>query len=182
VLSIADSPAVEMVLSVMRMAAYGEHNRREMRRMLLAVATLLPQVGIWTCHFLPDTGGLFVSHSAPLPPELRELLDKGQSLGLLGFYSSIVKALQLGGERVGRAVLLSLAGFGDEIEQYVDMEGNDLMGFLNYWEEKGREKNVEPPSGSNKIQLMTIHKAKGLAFPIVFLPFTDQDLMPMIQG
>ena len=54
--------------------------------------------------------------------------------------------------------------------------GNDLGQFLEYWERKARSLSVSTPKSSNAVQIMTIHKSKGLQFPIVILPFADWEM------
>lgn len=48
--------------------------------------------------------------------------------------------------------------------------------FLKWWEEEGQSKNLPSPETANAIQVMTIHKSKGLAFRAVFIPFCDWSL------
>ncbi|RZL17046.1 MAG: hypothetical protein EOO89_09880 [Pedobacter sp.] len=51
-----------------------------------------------------------------------------------------------------------------------------ISAFLNWWEEEGYNKNLPSPETANAIQVMTIHKAKGLAFRAVLIPFCDWSL------
>ncbi len=41
------------------------------------------------------------------------------------------------------------------------------------WEEKGKSKKIVLPAGSNAIQLLTIHKSKGMEFEAVIIPFCN---------
>lgn len=46
--------------------------------------------------------------------------------------------------------------------------------FLDYWKNQGCKKSIPSPK-RNAVQIMTIHKSKGLEFPVVIFPFADQN-------
>jgi ATP-dependent exoDNAse (exonuclease V) beta subunit len=50
---------------------------------------------------------------------------------------------------------------------------NDISNFLRWWDEKGKIHSVNVNDNSNAIKLMTVHKAKGLEFKAVLIPFFD---------
>ncbi len=52
-------------------------------------------------------------------------------------------------------------------------EGPSLSRFLDFWYEGGLEERVGLPENIHAVRILTIHKAKGLEFPVVFIPFTD---------
>jgi ATP-dependent exoDNAse (exonuclease V) beta subunit len=66
-----------------------------------------------------------------------------------------------------------LLGFQDAVLEFVSRERNDLGAFLEWWEEQKEEKSIIAPTGSGAMQLMTIHKAKGLQFKYVIIPFCN---------
>lgn len=47
--------------------------------------------------------------------------------------------------------------------------------FLEYWEKSGSKLSVPSAEGSDAIRIMTIHKSKGLEFPVVIFPFAEED-------
>ncbi len=50
-----------------------------------------------------------------------------------------------------------------------------IADFLNYWEKNGEKFSIPSPEGENAVRIMTIHKSKGLEFPVVIMPFADED-------
>ncbi len=50
--------------------------------------------------------------------------------------------------------------------------------FLEAWDKGGAEEKLPMPEGMDAVRIMTIHKAKGLEFPVVILPWTHFGLRP----
>jgi ATP-dependent helicase/nuclease subunit A len=53
-----------------------------------------------------------------------------------------------------------------------------LSHFLQFWEEGGMEEKIGLPEEISAVRVLTVHKAKGLEFPVVFIPFTNWRLEP----
>nr|WP_255715312.1 UvrD-helicase domain-containing protein [Paracrocinitomix mangrovi] len=66
-----------------------------------------------------------------------------------------------------------LLHFLEQIHQYEKGHGNNIIGFVEWFDDKGRNEAVQSPEGAEAVQVMTIHAAKGLQFPIVICPFFD---------
>ncbi len=69
-----------------------------------------------------------------------------------------------------------LQAFQDLVLEYFSGEHRDLGDFLDWWEEKGKQKSVQLPEDMDAIRVMTIHKSKGLEFRAVIIPFCDWKL------
>jgi ATP-dependent exoDNAse (exonuclease V) beta subunit len=61
----------------------------------------------------------------------------------------------------------------DEALQVSLKESPDLATFLSHWNKRKEKLSIVAPEGLNAITIMTIHKAKGLEFPIVIFPYAN---------
>ncbi len=68
-----------------------------------------------------------------------------------------------------------IQSFMDHVQDYVSSNGNDLRGFLKWWENESP--SISSPSSGDSVRVMTIHKSKGLDFPYVIIPFVEEITM-----
>jgi ATP-dependent helicase/nuclease subunit A len=61
----------------------------------------------------------------------------------------------------------------DCISQYAIQNGPDTGRFLEWWQENNEKLSVQMSDEENAVKISSIHKSKGLEYPIVILPFTD---------
>lgn len=66
--------------------------------------------------------------------------------------------------------------FLDFIFQFCQKNQGDIITFLTYWEQKKDTISISSPEHQNAVNIMTIHKSKGLEFPVVIFPFADLPL------
>ncbi|MGK7395584.1 MAG: UvrD-helicase domain-containing protein [Candidatus Cyclobacteriaceae bacterium M3_2C_046] len=109
-----------------------------------------------------------------IPPAFFKNKWMYQNLGLYELIEQLIQVFQL-----NRFLpqIPYLQAFQDLILEYnQNGNGNNLDQFLDYWELTGSNKSLQIPSEVNAMQVMTIHKSKGLQFKVVIIPFCDWNL------
>jgi len=74
--------------------------------------------------------------------------------------------------------LAYLQAFVDQISVFERNHASELTSFLSWWEENGHRFTIPVSDSIDAINVMTIHKSKGLEFSHVFIPFLDWSLLP----
>ncbi|WP_299680156.1 UvrD-helicase domain-containing protein [uncultured Dokdonia sp.] len=94
-----------------------------------------------------------------------------ESLSLYEGTEYIIRAFHM--EKEADAYLF---GYLNAIFEYTQRNNGGLIGFLTYWEEKKDKLSIVAPPQSDAIQIMSVHKSKGLEFDIVIYPYADSEL------
>ena len=74
-----------------------------------------------------------------------------------------------------------LQSFLNEAFNFSQKKESGKAGFLDFWEQKKDKLSISVPEGYNAVQIMTIHKSKGLEFPCVIYPFANTDIYRELQ-
>lgn len=53
---------------------------------------------------------------------------------------------------------------------------SSIADFIEHWNTIGSDKKIPASEGEDAVKLMTIHKSKGLEFPVVIFPFADYQI------
>ncbi len=69
-----------------------------------------------------------------------------------------------------------LYAFLDLVSDYIKRGKADLSSFLDWWDVSGVKKSISSPPDQDAVNVMTIHKSKGLGIRVVIVPFVDWKL------
>lgn len=69
-----------------------------------------------------------------------------------------------------------IAAFQDIVFDFADRGSNSIREFLDYWDTTAHSTSLDAPDGLDAISVMTIHKAKGLEFKCVHLPYCSYEM------
>ena len=65
--------------------------------------------------------------------------------------------------------------FLDAVLSFSEKNGSCITSFLSWWEDRLEKESIVVPEDNNAVEVMTIHKSKGLSFDIVMIPFNWED-------
>jgi len=167
-LLVGNSDAVRFIVATMK-RVFGENNNINRGEML----------GYYTlAKNRPDEN--FKNTFSDLNEAEKEIYPEG----FAGFLGSIVaKPLFEMGEAIieffglndGGADMAAISFFQDQVLAYMNNKGSDIRGFTEWWIDQGFKANIVLSGDQDAISIMTIHKAKGLQFKVVIVPFISWD-------
>ncbi len=124
----------------------------------------------------------------PLAEQVRLFISEGSNFDALGSVlaemqtlalPALVEALAGSGlmpSEVRRRDAVFISAFQDIVLEYCEERPTDIASFLTWWERKRQSASIASPKDTDAVRIITIHKAKGLEYPCVIVPFVTSDL------
>lgn len=103
---------------------------------------------------------------------ITQIMKSIQSSTLPALVETIVE--QFVPQEIKDSDAMYIAAFQDKVTEYCGIYTSDVTSFLQWWKEKASDKaSISSPEDTDAVQVMTIHKAKGLEFKCVIIPCAD---------
>ncbi|TQD40581.1 UvrD-helicase domain-containing protein [Haloflavibacter putidus] len=115
----------------------------------------------------------------PLPDFFKSLESIGINFAIENFYNlPLYDAVEYSLRSFGLANTSNayLQFFLDTIYTYTQKHKDGIQGFVNFWGNKKDSLSISAPETIDAVQILTIHKSKGLEFPIVIYPYADEKI------
>ena len=164
-LLIANYPSVLFVQSLLT------HLNNESDQLALATASYYYEVVI---KHTPVSDGLFRREGGMRLPEF--FMEARIALRQLPVYECVERILQLFPDLLVPNAYLQ--GFMDSVLEYSSTNDTTISGFLEWWNRIKGGRSITSAPEAEAVQIITIHKSKGLEFPVVIMPFVDWSIVP----
>ena len=105
-----------------------------------------------------------------LPDEFLRRSRQLIQLSLFELTEELIRLFALGEQT---EELAYLQAFQDAVLEFAAREKTDLGSFLDWWEIYKEKKSIQVSAAVDAVNILTIHKSKGLQFKYVIIPFCD---------
>ena len=177
-LKIASSTAIKLIVNVLKLLIVSPANSALYKANCIALYAQLHEKSINGDNYFALKETPIENMKHVLPADFCENYKIWLGLPVSELIEKIVTAFGLDTYQKNNInpFLPYLLAFRDLTNKAAKMGEKGISSFLSWWEEEGHNKNLPSPETANAIQVMTIHKSKGLAFRAVFIPFCDWPL------
>ncbi len=105
-----------------------------------------------------------------------DFISRKEYLRQLSLYELVEQLIAIFGLNVHDTEIPYLMAFQDVVVDYSRKEGGGTGPFLEWWEEHCGSFSVSSNDRQDAIRIMTVHKAKGLQFKVVLIPFAEWNI------
>lgn len=172
-LMVANNGAIQLIINTLKVLVGIDAQTALYKANCVALYNGLHHLETPSTNFLGLTGKSLSSLSGVLPKSLCENWQLWMQLPLVELVENLIDAYKIASLKEHIPYLLA---FRDLIANATRAGEKGIVNFLTWWDEDGIKKSLPSPEEANAVQVITIHKSKGLAFRAVFVPFCNWDL------
>ena len=174
-LLVAQSPQVKLIMSVLEYV----HEPSNMEAKLEVINYITSHLDVGDPHLfrvkcIPLNRSIFFKILEPLG-----LIFSPKTALQLSIYESveyIISSFQL-----AKTSNAYIQFFLDFVLEFTQKPTSSTRQFIDHFNLKKDNLSVVTPKGINAVQIMTVHKSKGLEFPVVIFPFAELDIYKELE-
>ncbi len=110
-----------------------------------------------------------------LPTDFSENIQDFKHLTLFELCEKLIHVFKLNEQKTE---IPFIRAFEELISNFTAENGSNVYSFIEFWNENSHKHSVQISEIKDSMQVMTIHKAKGLDFKVVIMPFVNWELNP----
>lgn len=172
-LMVANNSAVQLIVNTLKVLVGIDSQTALYKANSISLYHRLQQKAISPVAYLGLTGKSLSNLSSLLPKSLCENWQTWMQLPLIELVENLIEAYELSKLKQHIPYLLA---FRDLVANATRLGEKGIVNFLTWWDEDGVRQSLPSPDEANAVQIVTIHKSKGLAFRAVFVPFCNWEL------
>lgn len=180
-LKISSSSAVKLVVAVLQLIVKGNAkkgvNTDDRRNSKVEMDEFISSYNYIYCNN-PDLSATEIIEryfSDDSNIDVSDILKEVHTVALPALVENII--IKVVPEKLRQSDVAFLAAFQDEVLEYCQMYPADIASFVRWWNDTGAKKSsISSPEDTDAVQIMTIHKSKGLEFKCVIIPYADWSL------
>jgi len=178
-LLISNNSAIQLIINTLKVLISLESQSALYKANCIALYRSLHEKEIDANYYLNLTNKPLSTLTAVLPAALCENWQSWLQLPLAELVEILIESYGLKNLTANLPYLLA---FRDLTASAGKLGEKGIIAFLTWWEEDGIKKSLPSPEGADAIQIITIHKSKGLAFRAVFVPFCNWEIKGKPNG
>lgn len=178
-LLISNNSAIQLIINTLKVLIGLETQTALYKANCIALYHSLHEKEIDANYYLNLTNKPLNTLTAVLPVALCENWQSWLQLPLAELVEILIESYGLKNLPANLPYLLA---FRDLTATAGKLGEKGIISFLTWWEEDGIKKSLPSPEGADAIQIITIHKSKGLAFRAVFVPFCNWEIKGKPNG
>lgn len=172
-LQISNNIGVRLIIDTMKALIGLDSETTLYKANCIALYNSLQNITPDASHYLNLNHTSFSGLTAVLPASLCANWQSWMQLPLPELVEILIDSYGLGQMETHLPYLLA---FRDLAANATRLGEKGIVAFLNWWDEEGVNKSLPSPESADAIQVITIHKSKGLAFRAVFIPFCNWEI------
>ncbi|RZM29718.1 MAG: DNA helicase UvrD [Pedobacter sp.] len=176
-----NNSAVKLILNTLQVMGGWSENTALYKANCLSLYAKLQQREVKPAHYFNLNFKTLSQLGDLLPAELCASWQLWMQQPLPALLEKIIEAYALH-EPQYAAHLPYLFAFRDLAGSFAQQGEKGIAAFLSFWEEEGARKTLPSSDNADAVQVITIHKSKGLAFKAVMLPFCNWDINGKVNG